>query len=67
MSSFEERYCLSNPTWGQRLRRDIALLVDSLSFFGVWLTRGRRLRRAYQQAQKDQTQIILEDMQGEEQ
>lgn len=67
MSSFEKRYCLSNPTWGQRLRRDIALLVDSLTFFGVWLTRGRRLRRAYQQAQKDQTQIILEDMKGEKQ
>lgn len=67
MSSFEERYCLSNPTWRQRLRRDLALLVDSLTFFGIWLTRGRRLRRAYQQAQKDQTQIILEDMQGEEQ
>lgn len=67
MSSFEKRYCLSNPTWGQRLRRDLALLVDSLSFLVVWLTRGRRLRRAYQQAQKDQTQIILEDMRGEKQ
>ena len=52
MGSFEEKYYLTNPTFWQGLKRDAGLFLNSLGFFIVWLTKGRRLRQAYRQAQK---------------
>lgn len=65
--SFEEKYYLTNPSLLQRVRRDIALFMDSFAFLVVWLTQGRKIRRAYRQAQLDNTEIILEDLMEEDQ
>ena len=62
MGSFEEKYYLTNPTFWQGLKRDAGLFLNSLGFFIAWLTKGRRLRRIYRQAQKENTEIILEDI-----
>lgn len=62
MSSFEEKFYLQNPSLIQRLRRDLRLCCDSLRFFFLWLTKGRRIRRAYRRAQGSNTQLIMEDL-----
>lgn len=62
MSSFEQRYYVRNATLLQRLRRDVRLAWENLSFLFLWLTRGRRIRRAYRRAQDADTQLIIEDL-----
>ena len=62
MPSFEEKYYLTNPGLFRRIRRDIALFLDSFAFLVLWLTQGRKIRRAYRQAQLENTEVILEDL-----
>ena len=63
MPSFlEDKYYLTNPGLFQRIRRDIALFMDSFAFLVVWLTQGRKIRRAYRQAKLENTEIMLEDL-----
>ncbi len=62
MPSFEDKYYLTNPGLFQRIRRDIALFMDSFAFLVVWLTQGHKIRRAYRRAQLENTEIILEDL-----
>ena len=62
MPSFEEKYYLTNPGLLRRIRRDIALFLDSFAFLVLWLTQGRKIRRAYRQAQLENTEVILEDL-----
>lgn len=64
MSSFEERYYLANPTYAQRLRRNVRLALDSARFLVLWATRGRRLRALVRQAERDGSQVVLEDFFG---
>jgi len=61
MSSFESRFILENPGLWQRLKRDVILLVDSLIFLILWMSKGWRLRKALRQAQKRDKSLILED------
>jgi hypothetical protein len=65
MSSFESRYILNNPSLWQRIKRDIALLIDSLIFLVIWMTKGRKIRQALRQAEKDNNKLVLEDYFGE--
>lgn len=62
MPSFEEKYYLTNPGLFRRIRRDIALFLDSFAFLVLWLTQGRKIRRAHRQAQLENTEVILEDL-----
>ena len=65
MSSFEDRYILNNPSLWQRIKRDIALLTDSLMFLVMWMTKGRKIRQALRQAEKENLSLILEEHLGE--
>ena len=65
MSSFEDRYILNKPSLWQRIKRDIALLIDSLMFLVMWMTKGRKIRQALRQAEKENKSLILEDHLGE--
>ena len=64
MSSFEEKYILHNPTIRERLKRNYSLLVESCMFFLTWLTLGRRIRKALQQAREENRKIKLEQYLG---
>ncbi len=61
MSSFEEKYYLTDPTFMQRLRRDARMVVDSARFLVLWATLGRRLRKAVKDAERKGVPIVLED------
>ena len=61
MSSFEEKYYLTNPTLMQRLRRDARMIRDSARFLILWATLGRRLRKGVKEAERTGTQLVLED------
>jgi hypothetical protein len=65
MSSFEDRYVISNPSLWQRIYRDIALFTDSLMFLFMWLRKGREIRLALRQAEKENKKIVLEEHLGE--
>jgi hypothetical protein len=65
MSSFENRYIISNPGFRQRIKRDIALLSDSLMFLYMWMSKGREIRQALRQAEKESKKIVLEEHLGE--
>ena len=67
MPSFEEKYYLTNPGLLRRIRRDLALFLDSFAFLLLWLTQGRKIRQAYRQAQLENTEILLEDILKKEQ
>jgi hypothetical protein len=62
MASFEERFCLRNPTLLQAVRRDLELLADSGRFLLLWATLGRRVRRAARRAQAGGEPLFLEDI-----
>lgn len=61
MSSFEERYYLTNPTFTQRLRRDVRMILDSTRFLFLWATLGRRLRKGVKEAERAGMPLMLED------
>ena len=65
MSSFEDRYIICNPGFWQRMKRDLALFTDSLMFLYMWLSKGREIREALRQAEKENKQIVLEEYLGE--
>ena len=65
MSSFESRFILDNPSLWQRLKRDIDLLSDSLIFLIIWMTKGRKIRKALRQAEEQDKSLVLEDYLGE--
>ena len=52
-NSFEDRYYLTNPGLWQRTRRNITLYEESLAFLLLWITQGRKVRRALEQAERD--------------
>ena len=49
----------------QRIKRNIALLKDSLVFLIIWMTKGRQIRKALRQAEEQDEILILEDYLGE--
>jgi hypothetical protein len=65
MSSFESRFYLKNPTLLQSIRRNIVLLIDSLVFLFIWMTKGRQLRKALREAETVKHTLYLEDHLGE--
>ncbi len=65
MSSFEEKFIRHNPTPMESLKRDVHLVLDSLSFLLTWLVLGGRIRRAVRRAEQDDSKIKLEDYLGD--
>jgi hypothetical protein len=51
MAGFEAEYVLGEATAWQRLKRDYRLGKHILRVFWMWLTVGRRMRRATRQAE----------------
>lgn len=66
MQSFEQRYYLRNPGFTQKLVRDARFFLETCQFILLWATKGRRLRKALREAQKNDSQIILERFLEEE-
>ncbi len=65
MSSFESRFILKNPGLLQATRRNIVLLVDSTLFLLLWMTKGRKIRKALREAETEGRTFYLEDHLGE--
>ncbi|MFT5133195.1 MAG: hypothetical protein ACI9SC_001664 [Gammaproteobacteria bacterium] len=65
MSSFEERFYLHNPGLWQLAKRNTSLLYDSAVFLIIWMTKGRKIRKALRQAEQENTRVVLEDYLGE--
>lgn len=61
MSSFEERYYLSNPSFYQKLKRDLIFFLESCRFLFLWLSKGYILRKALKKAEKEKGQLVLEE------
>ena len=64
MPSFEERFYLEDPTLLQRLRRNIALIADSLVFVWIWATAGRQIRRRYRKAKAEDKVLLVDGDKG---
>ncbi len=64
--SFEDRYYLTNPTTWQRCKRNIDLLISSLMFLVLWMTKGRQVRRALKKAEENNSKIMLDEIFGED-
>ena len=62
MSSFEQKYYLTDAGLLTRLRRDLRLLWESLAFLFYWATRGRQLRASYRKATRENTEIVLDNL-----
>lgn len=60
MPSFEERFYLENPTLGQRLKRNLKLLVWLAAGLWSWFFPGWRLRSRYREAERKTQPLTLE-------
>jgi hypothetical protein len=61
MAGFEKEFILDgSATRWQRLRRDWILGKHLLRVFWMWLTVGRKLRRAYRQAEAESKPIPID-------
>ena len=65
MSSFEEKFIRHDPGPGERLKRDVQLLADSLAFLLAWFVLGGRIRRAVRRDERENSKIKLEDYLGD--
>lgn len=63
-ASFETRYYLGEAPWHARLWRDLRILAGSARFLWLWLTVGRRVRRAVREAERAGRTVCLEDLFG---
>lgn len=61
-ASFESRYYLGTASWRARLWRDLRIIGSSARFVWMWLTLGRRVRRAVAAAQREGRVAHLEDL-----
>ena len=62
MSSYEERFYRESPDLRCRVARNLTLLTWLGGEFIAWFWPGRRIRRAYRQAEQDGKEIYLEDV-----
>ena len=62
MTSFEEQFYLENPSRWQMFTRNLRLLWWLWQRAWLWLTLGRRIRRAYREAQASGEPVVLEDL-----
>lgn len=63
-TSFESRYYLGDAAWPARLWRDLRIIGSSARFLWLWITLGRRVRRAVQEAERHGRVVYLEDLFG---
>lgn len=63
-ASFESRYYLGAAPWHTRLWRDLRIIGSSARFIWLWLTLGRRVRRAVADAERDGRVLCLEELFG---
>ena len=61
MSSFEDRYYLTNPSLYQKFKRDLAFFLESCRYLILWLSKGYILRKALKKAEKEKGQLVLEE------
>ena len=62
MAGFEAEYVLGEATRRQRLARDWRLGTHLLRVFWMWLTVGRRLRRAHAEAERAGRPMQIDDL-----
>lgn len=62
MASFEKEYVLQDARPGQRLARDWRLGKHILRVFWMWLTVGRRLRKATRDAERNGTSFRIDHL-----
>ena len=65
MPSFEEQFYLENPTRWQVIKRNTRLLKMLAAYAWMWLTRGRKVRRAYREAQESGVPLDLDELMGD--
>ncbi len=63
-ASFESRYYLGDAPWTARLWRDLCIIGSSARFVWLWLTVGRRVRRAVADAEREGRVLCLEELFG---
>jgi hypothetical protein len=62
MAGFEEEYVLGESTLRQRLARDWRLAGHLVRVFWMWCTVGRRLRRAYREAERTGDPVVIDHL-----
>lgn len=62
MAGFEEEYVLGDAPLGKRLARDWRLFRHLARVFWMWCTVGRKLRRAYREAERTGEPVIIDDL-----
>ncbi len=62
MAGFEEEYVLGEATWRQRRARDWRLFRHIARVFWMWCTVGRKLRRAYREADRTGQPVIIDHL-----
>ncbi len=65
MPSLEEQFYLENPTRWQVLKRNTRLLKMLAAYAWMWLTRGRKVRQAYHEAQQSGVPLDLDELMGD--
>lgn len=63
-ASFENRYYLGEANFAQRIWRDLRIIGSSARFVWMWMTLGRRVRRATAAAERENRVVHLEDLFG---
>ncbi len=64
MPSFEEKFYRVEGGALVRLKRDLALVRESLAFVWLWATRGRQLRREVARARRAGRQVRIDHLGG---
>lgn len=62
MATFPEQFYLKESTRWQRFKRDVRLIKFMLQMLLLWSIKGRRVRRAYRQAQARGETFWLDDL-----
>jgi hypothetical protein len=62
MAGFEAEYVLGDSTWRQRRARDWRLFRHLVRVFWMWCTVGRKLRRAYREAERTGQPVIIDHL-----
>lgn len=62
MATFPEQFYLKESTRWQRFTRDLRLIQFMISMLWRWATAGRRIRKAYRQAQATGETLWLDDL-----
>jgi hypothetical protein len=62
VAGFEKEYVLAEANWRRRLARDWRLANHMLRVLWMWLTVGRKLRRASAAAQHEGRQLVIDQL-----